>query len=497
MPTRPNRITFWSLAAVLLTVLVSVPAIVPPPVAAQVSGVNGCIQDVWQAHGNTQGLTCTANDVRIAEVTNITVVQGGSGSCTSTSGDCSCTAAFPAPTNCGTNPDQAGCVTFTADFLVQLTAQTRYDVGLYIATDNGGADGALTGQCFDSVITQQNAPATFFNPDPTDTSLKPLQPGDICGDIENTAAHNPQIVHLTVSVACVAGPDGKLNLPNCTSWRQPGSNTECNDFSDAFPGSPSKCNCQPQFPVNIRVAAPSITVTKTADPTSVQEPGGDVTFTVEVHNSGTQAVQTVTLTSLIDDTYGDLNGLGTCAVPQTIAPGGTYTCQFVGAVSGNAGETKTDEVCASGHDANSPPNDVGPTCDTADVTITNLPSSATLVKTVASATVTYKVVVNNTSAADALTLTQLCDDKYGDITSNGSSSPACAAGTLGSASNSTCPALPVSINAGGSVECTFDATITPTTTGTTNVTDTATGTLNDNDGNTLNPSDSATVSITQ
>jgi uncharacterized repeat protein (TIGR01451 family) len=378
---------------------------------------------------------------------------------------------------------------------VLLTAQTRYDIGLYIATDGGGTDGALTGQCFDSIITAQNAPLTFFNPDPTDGSLKPLQPADICGDIENTTAHNPQIVHMTVSTACVAGADGKLKLPNCTSWRQPGSNTECKDFHDAFPGSPSKCNCQPGFTVNITVAAPTVEVTKTANPTSVQEPGGDVTFSVTVKNNGTQAVQTVTLTSLIDDVYGNLNGKGDCSVPQTISPGATYSCSFVGAVLGNAGDTQTDEVCASGHDANTPQNAVGPTCDTADVTITNLPSSATLKKTVDSADVTYRVVVTNTSAVDVLTLTQLCDDKFGDL--SGNSSPACTAGSIGSASNSTCPSLPVNIAANGKVECTFHGTVTPSATGTTTVTDTVSGTLNDNDGNTLNPSDTATVTVTQ
>jgi len=41
------------------------------PVAA--ADTTLCIQDNWAAHGNTQDLTCTANDVRIAQVTNICV----------------------------------------------------------------------------------------------------------------------------------------------------------------------------------------------------------------------------------------------------------------------------------------------------------------------------------------------------------------------------------------------------------------------------------------
>ena len=43
----------------------------------------------------------------------------------------------------------------------------------------------------------------------------------------------------------------------------------------------------------------SIAVTKTADPTSLPEPGGDVDYTVVVRN--TSAVDDVTINSVIDD----------------------------------------------------------------------------------------------------------------------------------------------------------------------------------------------------
>ena len=65
----------------------------------------------------------------------------------------------------------------------------------------------------------------------------------------------------------------------------------------------------------------SIEVTKSATPTSLPEPGGNVTFDVKVEN--TSAVDAVTITSLNDDVYGNLDGKGTCDVPQTIAAGGT------------------------------------------------------------------------------------------------------------------------------------------------------------------------------
>ena len=42
-------------------------------VGAQPASAQTCIQDVWQAHGNTQNLTCTANDVTLSSVTNVCV----------------------------------------------------------------------------------------------------------------------------------------------------------------------------------------------------------------------------------------------------------------------------------------------------------------------------------------------------------------------------------------------------------------------------------------
>ena len=58
----------------------------------------------------------------------------------------------------------------------------------------------------------------------------------------------------------------------------------------------------------------------------------------------------MTITSLTDDVYGDLDGKGTCDVPQQLAPGASYDCSFSGAVSGNAGSSHTDVVTASGTD---------------------------------------------------------------------------------------------------------------------------------------------------
>jgi hypothetical protein len=48
-----------------------------------------------------------------------------------------------------------------------------------------------------------------------------------------------------------------------------------------------------------------------------------------VTNNTTNSTEALTLTSLSDDKFGDLNGQGNCAVPQTLAAnGGTFSCSF-------------------------------------------------------------------------------------------------------------------------------------------------------------------------
>ena len=70
---------------------------------------------------------------------------------------------------------------------------------------------------------------------------------------------------------------------------------------------------------------PTIDLTKSASPSVVPETGADVTFTFTVDNIGEEDV---TLTSLTDNVFGDLDAKGTCAVPQTILIDGSYSCTY-------------------------------------------------------------------------------------------------------------------------------------------------------------------------
>ncbi len=60
----------------------------------------------------------------------------------------------------------------------------------------------------------------------------------------------------------------------------------------------------------------------------------------------------VTLTSLLDNPVGDLNIKGTCSAPQTIGPGGSYSCNFAEHITGIAGDTHTNTVTGEVTDEN-------------------------------------------------------------------------------------------------------------------------------------------------
>lgn len=422
-----------------------------------------CMQDVWQQHGNTQSLGCTANDVSIASATNIRSLDGS---------------------------PLAQCVkgqmfSFIADFHVNLTAQTRYDIGLYFATDgDANHDGALTGTCGVNVIRPKD-PITGLG----STSFVQLDGSpDTCGDIDG--GHNPQVVTVEVdNVLCQdSDADGKLNLPNCTSWRQPGSNGVCQSANDAFPGSPSKCNCDVGFNIPLLVENGALAVTKTASPLSLPEPGGEFTFSVTATN--TASFTALTIERICDDRYGTIAGsgcpagtLGTvnstdCTVPQALAPGGIFACSFKGNLLANDPTTDTDTVTASGHDVNGGPVSASAS---AQVAITDIPPTAVVIKSFSAlvcSTVRYSVEVKNTSQTDALALSQLIDSSFGDILTVHDSVIA-----------TTCATT--SIPVGASSTCTFDAQFCGGTD-----TDTVTATLDDGEGNVIKPpSNTLTVNV--
>jgi hypothetical protein len=85
-------------------------------------------------------------------------------------------------------------------------------------------------------------------------------------------------------------------------------------------------------------------VIKDAVPLSRPEPGGTFTFRVGVLNSG---LRNISITSLVDNVYGNLNGRGSCSTGALLIPGQIYVCEFDGNFTGVTGASQTDIVTAT------------------------------------------------------------------------------------------------------------------------------------------------------
>jgi len=193
-----------------------------------------CVVDVLGS-----SLTCTANDISLAYIDNIDITD-----------PCE----FPGDT-----------ITFTADFYVQTTATSNYDVGLWFAIDGDpNGDGAYTGDCSISSIP--------YSPDPPFIDLEGLTDGiqDTCGDItkgahSNGLVYNPIAVPIELTVVCRDDDgDGKMDLPYVATWDN-NSNTLCTSPLDTVPGTGSKCNASPGFSVDIPVPGQIIVIKDTGE----------------------------------------------------------------------------------------------------------------------------------------------------------------------------------------------------------------------------------------
>ena len=314
-----------------------------------------------------------------------------------------------------------------------------------------------------------------------------------------------------------------LVLPECTSWYQPSNGmpvceSPAPDYpwvSAAIPGSPSKCTCGvlyvPVIPVTVapKVAKACNTSTTNTPPafdfsgnTGAATPnncdagaeGSTVTYTVGIKSTATLAGNNTVVDQVCDDKYGTIYSAfspSTCPKGATnldgtatnvscppggaggIAPGATATCTFTAAVGENLAGL-TDTVSASGHsslDSNATFTNIQ--SNSVTVTSSDALSTATTTKSVDSlaagcATVRYAVAVHNSSGADeALTLSALQDNSFGDITKvtptntsvlGTTCGVATGAGTLSGSAGAG--ALPATLAVGGTdYSCKFDAQI--------------------------------------
>ena len=241
--------------------------------------------------------------------------------------------------------------------------------------------------------------------------------------------------------------------------------------------------------VTITDLLPTIALTKTVEPAEVVEPGGVVTYTVEIENKSGPA-DPVTLTSLADSLYGDLTDPAnpdisdsTCAL-VTIDAGAVYTCTFKAAANGTGGDVIIDTAAAAGADDEGNPAEASD-----DAAVTIKPSLVLeVIKEVepecvakVGDTALYTIVVSNPNEV-VLDLTALSDDIYDDLTDPDNPK----------ISESTCELA--TIEASDVYSCTFKA-IAILDKEDSSVTDTVTAQATDRAGKTAMDTDDATVGL--
>jgi hypothetical protein len=229
MMTLRARISAIAFAAALLLA-----AHVLPAYAGDQGGASSCAAD--QAGIS---LNCTAEDVTIANIDLLAVVDG-----------------------CAAVGDTAIA---EMSLSLEINAAQRYDIGVYISTDGGNAQ---TGSCFKEYLPPPLVGA------PTDADLAtgygPYWSGgadaDVCGDAEQNDVLVDPVRRLLSTPTDAAAPaqvtldcrdsddDGFLDFDYCTGWR---NNTKftCNGLATAgIVQTAAKCKCGV---INIGIPVPN------------------------------------------------------------------------------------------------------------------------------------------------------------------------------------------------------------------------------------------------
>jgi hypothetical protein len=279
-------------------------------------------------------LNCNANDISITNTHNTIIVDP----CDGTVGD-------------------TATISFVAEF--NLTAQDRYDIGVWISEDGGNA---LTGEC---------SVADFpISPTPPWTNLDTAdQPTDTCGDI--SSSNNPLFSSIqNIEVACVDNNgDGFADINACLSWRQPGNNNTCTSPLKAFPGAPSKCNCQLLPGIEIPVRGKITVIKHVINDNGGINVAGDFTMSLnDTGNTTFPGAESPGTTNTFDAGY-QYN------VSESSLSGYTdsYSGDCTGAIVANVTKTCTvtnDDIAPQLHLRKVVTNDNGGTKTVADFTLT-------------------------------------------------------------------------------------------------------------------------------
>ncbi len=387
------------------------------------------------------GLNCTANDVRVSKVDNITNVDGTT------------------PVECVLGE----LFTFKADVTITTTANERYDYSVYLPEGSWSAQDYNTDNTCSVLIGRTDGPGVD------------LEGGqDACADISKAAGFSPTHLYAGETITMFCRDDdnsGQAEFNYCAAWHNK-DGADCSEFDPAAPGTPSKCRCDAfDIDVFIRPDPPAIEKARVGVDTHT-EPGGAFTFTVSFTNpNDSSSIYLQSLEDLVDtdadgsyestlNLWGATGPAGAadgvyltssnCSQPANggeIGPSATYSCQFTVEKVGTdlpddqspkfyndvvrlllwdeKGDPVSADRCPAGVD-----DSLSQDCsDVEQVNLTNLPPTISVLKTASptqvsesGADVTYTIDVTNTSDYwdSPLYLTELMDDQFGNLAGQGS-----------------------------------------------------------------------------
>jgi len=238
--------------------------------------------------------------------------------------------------------------------------------------------------------------------------------GDAAGSIgDNGQIVVPNLVPGTYTSTEAEAEGWSLTSISCNDANSTGSLGSRTATFSLEAGETVKCTF-----TNAKLGQGSISVSKSANPTSVKEPGGQVTYSVTITN--TSADVDVHITNVVDDKFGDLDdsgGNGCFDVPINLAPGEKVNCTFQRTITGVGGTSHVNVVTASGTDEAGNPVSAS---DDAKVDITPRLIDLVIVKEASSPTplngiVNYSLTVTN-KGPDTATNVQLADPAPAGIT---------------------------------------------------------------------------------
>jgi hypothetical protein len=143
----------------------------------------------------------------------------------------------------------------------------RYDVGIFLALDNGSAIGG--DMCFHAHLAGPLTTMPAYGDVDSDGKADIVDgpwwdgDGDGCGDIQSNTQIFVTLPPLRIACADVDG-DGYVDLSAAASWDISTANL-CNDVSGAFPSTSAKCSTQ-RVKVELLPVGPAVSV---EDPRSV------------------------------------------------------------------------------------------------------------------------------------------------------------------------------------------------------------------------------------